>query len=142
MTSRDQRQARIDAMARMGPVKDVLFDFDDMESLARIRSAAPPAPPLPPEAPRGYNNPMNPEDGLASRVSRLEMGFCAAFVLIFAAIIASYLLVAERLDKGREDVATLNVALAEIRGDMKVAAERASQTDRKIDAIASKVGAK
>ncbi len=84
---------------------------------------------------------MEPAADLGSRVTRLEVGFCAGMVLIFSAIIASYLMLAGKIDAGVKQSADTTVSISEARGDIKVLNERTLNMDKKLDAIASKVGA-
>ena len=67
------------------------------------------------------------------------MDFCAAFVLIFSAIIGSFLLTSGKLDGQQSALDNQAISAAQLKGDVRVLDERTSSVDKKIDRIAEKL---
>jgi hypothetical protein len=83
-----------------------------------------------------------PPTDLHSRVGRLEMGFCAACVLIFSAIIGSYLLMANKFDAVGDRVGRVEVAVGQLQAKATETDRRLDRMDAKLDTLLERIPAK
>jgi hypothetical protein len=97
-------------------------------------------PPLRPPTDSGRSEPVKAD--WEPRVTRLEYGFVAGFILTFGAIISSYLMLADKIDDLGDRSSNTTVAVSDARGDIKVLSERTVNMDKKLDAISAKLDRK
>jgi len=76
---------------------------------------------------------------IEGRVSRLELGFCAAFVFIVIGALALYGKLADRSDVLNERIQAVAITQTEMRGDMKLMTAKLETIDKRLESADGKL---